>query len=328
MASKRVDGTIKGLRHRSRLGDAASVANRSSYPRKEAACPTGDRRTLPKVVAVTQPLSSARLKAFLNTIRAGEVRTGRVISVEDREVLVELDGFPGPGKAVGCIPHGDLTRRATGHPSEAVSIGQRLTFEVIGVDWQRERVWASAAACEDPALRAFLLSLRRGATHQGQVASVHSFGVFVDLGGEPDHGTGFIRIPELSWRTFDHPADVVTVGQRVVGEILDVDTRRGQVQLSLKALQEDPLLPFADQAGRVTTGRVTKLIPFGAFVRIADGIEGLVHNTEFRDEPVEDPRQIVSEGDEITVRIIEVDLVRRRLTLSARNLPQSGERSI
>ncbi|MFI6554530.1 S1 RNA-binding domain-containing protein [Streptomyces griseus] len=81
------------------------------------------------------------------------------------------------------------------------------------------------------------------------------------------------------------------------------------------------------QAGLVTTGQVTKLIPFGAFIRIADGIEGLVHNTQFRDEPVEDPGQIVSEGDEITVRIVEVDLVHRRLALSARNLPQSGKRS-
>ncbi|WP_330323302.1 S1 RNA-binding domain-containing protein [Streptomyces anulatus] len=112
---------------------------------------------------MTEPLSSEPQKAFLSTIRAGEVRTGRVISVEDREVLVELDGFPGPGRAVGCIPHGDLTRKATGHPSEVVSIGQQLTFEVIGVDRQQERVWASAAACEDPALRAFLLGLRRGA---------------------------------------------------------------------------------------------------------------------------------------------------------------------
>ncbi|MFF8295040.1 MULTISPECIES: S1 RNA-binding domain-containing protein [Streptomyces] len=160
-------------------------------------------------------------------------------------------------------------------------------------------------------LRAFLLGLRRGATHQGQVQSVHNFGVFVNLDGEPDPCTGFIRIPELSWRWIDHPTDAVTAGQRVVGEIIGIHTRRGQVQLSLKALQEDPLLPFADQAGLV-----------------ADGIAGLVHNTEFRDEPVEHPSQIVSEGDEITVRIVEVDLVRRRLTLSARNLPQSGKRPI
>ncbi|MER5950221.1 S1 RNA-binding domain-containing protein [Streptomyces sp. NPDC001904] len=276
---------------------------------------------------MTEPLPSEPLKDFLNTIRAGEVRTGRAISIEDREVLVELDGFSGARKAVGRIPCGDLTRKAIGHLSEAVSIGQQLTFEVIAVDWQQERVWASASACEDPALRAFLLGLRRGATHQGQVQSVHTFGVFVNLDGEPvDQCTGFIRVPELSWRWIDHPADAVTAGQRVVGEIIDVDTRRGQVQLSLKALQEDPLVPFADQAGSVTTGQVTKLIPFGAFVRIADGVEGLVHNTEFRDEPVEDPGQIVSEGEEITVRIVKVDLVRRRLTLSTRSLPQNGKR--
>ena len=279
-------------------------------------------------MAVTEPLSSETLKEFLSTIRVGEVRVGRVMSVEDREVLVELDGFSGPGKAVGRIPRGDLTRKAIEHPSEAVSIGQRLTFEVIAVDWQQERVWASASACEDPALRAFLPGLRRGATHQGQVQSVHNFGVFVNLVGEPAGlCTGFIRGPELSWLRIDHPADAVTAGQRVVGEIIDVDTRRGQVQLSLKALQEDPLVPFAKKAGLVTTGTVTKLIPFGAFVRIANRVEGLVHNTEFRDEPVEDPGQIVSEGDEITVRILEVDLTRHRLTLSARNLPPERKRS-
>ncbi|MEU8619474.1 S1 RNA-binding domain-containing protein [Streptomyces sp. NPDC048623] len=278
---------------------------------------------------VTEPQSSEALKSFLNTLRAGEVRTGRVISVEDREVLVELDGFSGSGRAVGHIPRGDLTRKAIGHPSEVVSKGQRLTFEVIAVDRQQECVWASASACEDPALRAFLLGLTRGATHQGQVQSVHNFGVFVNLDGEPaDLCTGFIRGPELSWLRIDHPADAVTAGQRVMGEIIDVDTRRGQVQLSLKALQENPLAPFADQAGLVTTGRVTKLIPFGAFVRIADGVEGLVHNTEFGDEPVEDPGQIVSEGDEISVRILEVDLTRHRLTLSARNMPpRDGKRS-
>jgi ribosomal protein S1 len=91
-------------------------------------------------MAVTEPLSSEALKDVLSTIRAGEVRTGRVISVEDREVLVELDGFSGPGKAVGRIPRGDLTHKAIEHPSEAVSIGQRLAFEVAAVDWRQERV--------------------------------------------------------------------------------------------------------------------------------------------------------------------------------------------
>nr|WP_252884152.1 S1 RNA-binding domain-containing protein [Streptomyces sp. HB202] len=281
-----------------------------------------------RVTSVTEPQSSEALKDFLSTLLIGEARTGRVISVEDSEALVELDGFSGPGKALGRIPRGELTRKALGNPSEAVSIGQRLTFEVIAVDWQQECVWASASACEDPDLRVFLLGLRRGATHRGQVQSVHNFGVFVNLDGEPNNQcTGFIRGPELSWRRIGHPADAVTAGERVVGEIIGVDTRRGQVQLSLKALQEDPLALVADQADLVTTGLVTKLVPFGAFIRIADGVEGLVHNTEFRDDPVDHPGQIVSEGEEITVRIVEVDLVRHRLTLSARNLPQNGKRS-
>ncbi|WP_405642776.1 S1 RNA-binding domain-containing protein [Streptomyces uncialis] len=277
---------------------------------------------------MSQPQTNEALKNFLNTLRAGEVRTGRVIAIEDRAALVELDGYSGPGQAVGRIPRGGLTSKAIRHPSEAVSIGQRLTFEVLAVDWRQECVWASAAACEDPTLRAFLLGLRRGAAHQGQVQSVHNFGAFVNLDGEPaDQCTGFIRGPELTWARIDHPADAVTAGQRVVGEIIDVDTRRGQVQLSLKALQENPLVPFAGQAGLVTTGQVTKLIPFGAFVRIADGVEGLVHNSEFRDEPVDHPAQIVRRDDELTVRIVEVDLAHHRLTLSARNVPLDGKRS-
>ncbi|MFC8827763.1 S1 RNA-binding domain-containing protein [Streptomyces sp. NPDC057137] len=199
---------------------------------------------------------------------------------------------------------------------------------MLDVDWQQERVWASASACEDPTLRAFLLGLRRGATHEGRVRSVHNFGVFVNLDGEPGYQcTGFIRGPELSWVWIDHRAAAVIAGQRVVGLILDVDILRGQVQLSLKALEPDPFRPFENQEGRITTGRVTKLISFGAFVRIADGVEGLLHNTEFGDEPVEHPGQIVNEGDEIAVRIVEVDLVRHRITLSARDLPQDEERA-
>ncbi|MFJ3819141.1 S1 RNA-binding domain-containing protein [Streptomyces sp. NPDC090056] len=279
------------------------------------------------VTSLTESQSSEALKNFLNNLRAGEVRAGRVISVEDRQTLMELEGFPGRGKALVRIPRGDLTRTAIGHPSEAVSIGQQLTFEVIAVDWQRECVWASTAACEDPALRAFLLGLRRGAPHAGQVQSVHDFGVFVNLDGEPaDQCTGFIRGPELSWRRIDHPADAVTAGQRGVGGIIDVDNRRGQVQLSLEALQEDPLVPFADQTGMVTTGQAIEVIPSGAFVCIADGVEGLVRITQFGDEPIEHPDQVVSEGDEITVRIVEIDLVRRR-TLSATDLSQNGKRS-
>jgi small subunit ribosomal protein S1 len=163
---------------------------------------------------------------------------------------------------------------------------------------------------------AFLKTLRRGQVCTGTVTEIASFGVtFVDIGGF----TAMINIPQLSWRHIDHPSDIVTVGQEITAEILDVDMVRERVPLSLKALQEDPLLHFPHQVGQTVPGSVTKLIPFGAFVRIEgfeDGFEGLVHNSELAEDHIERPEDVIKVGDEITVKIIEIDRERRRISLS------------
>jgi small subunit ribosomal protein S1 len=144
---------------------------------------------------------------------------------------------------------------------------------------------------------------------RGTVSGIHNFGVFVRLEGDPDDqsSSGFIRIPELTWEYFDDPADVVHVGQEISAEVLDVDTTRGQVQLSLKALQEDPFVRFADRVGEVLAGPVVKLAPFGAFVRVAPGIAGLLHEFVLTRQP--------ALGDIVTVTIAEVDRQRRRVRL-------------
>jgi small subunit ribosomal protein S1 len=145
--------------------------------------------------------------------------------------------------------------------------------------------------------------------------------VFVNLDDEPAanctgyNGTGFIRIPELSWSHFDHPSQIVEVGQRVTVEVLDADTRRGQVAVSLKALQEDPLIRFADQLGRTVSGHITKIVPFGVFVRVAEGIEGLLHASDVSDEPIGALEDLARVGEAITVEIAEVDRQRRRVRL-------------
>jgi len=148
------------------------------------------------------------------------------------------------------------------------------------------------------------------------VTTIASFGVtFVDIGGF----TAMINIPELSWRYINHPSDVVSVGQEITAEVLDVDMVRERVPLSLKALQPDPMLDLARQVGQIVTGPVTKLVPFGAFVRIEDsedGFEGLVHNTELADELVERPEDVVQVGEALAVKILEVDPTRRRIALS------------
>ncbi|MGJ6969948.1 S1 RNA-binding domain-containing protein [Streptosporangium sp. G11] len=165
---------------------------------------------------------------------------------------------------------------------------------------------------------AFLRTVHQGQIITGTVTEIASFGVtFVDIGGF----TAMINIPELSWRPINHPCDVVAVGQEVTAEILDVDLERGRVSLSLKALQEDPLLDLQQQIGRTVTGPVTKVVPIGAFVRIEDavhGFEGLLHASELTGGTVET-------GDVLTVKIIEVDVARRRIALAPGAHPTEPE---
>ncbi|MGV2383696.1 MAG UNVERIFIED_CONTAM: S1 RNA-binding domain-containing protein, partial [Thermobifida fusca] len=134
-----------------------------------------------------------------------------------------------------------------------------------------------------------------------------------------------VHVSELSWKHIDHPSEVVEVGQEVTVEVLDVDMERERVSLSLKATQEDPWQQFArtHQIGQVVPGRVTKLVPFGAFVRVEEGIEGLVHISELAERHVEIPEQVVQVGDEIFVKIIDIDLDRRRISLSLKQANES-----
>ena len=133
-----------------------------------------------------------------------------------------------------------------------------------------------------------------------------------------------MHVSELSWKHIDHPTEVVEVGQEVTVEVLDVDMDRERVSLSLKATQEDPWQQFArtHEIGQVVPGKVTKLVPFGAFVRVDEGIEGLVHISELAERHVEIPEQVVQVGDDIFVKVIDIDLERRRISLS---LKQANE---
>ena len=152
------------------------------------------------------------------------------------------------------------------------------------------------------------------------MSSIVNFGAFVDLGGVD----GLVHVSELSWKHIDHPSEVVEVGQEVTVEVLDVDMDRERVSLSLKATQEDPWQQFArtHQIGQVVPGKVTKLVPFGSFVRVDEGIEGLVHISELAERHVEIPEQVVQVGDDIFVKVIDIDLERRRISLS---LKQANE---
>ena len=206
-------------------------------------------------------------------------------------------------------------------------VGRTLEAKIIELDKNRNNVVLSRRAwleeTQSATRRAFLHTLRKGEIRKGVVSSIVNFGAFVDLGGVD----GLVHVSELSWKHIDHPSEVVEVGQEVEVEVLDVDLDRERVSLSLKATQEDPWRQFArsHQIGELIPGRVTKLVPFGAFVRVDDGIEGLVHISELAERHVAIPEQVVSVGEEITVKVIDIDLDRRRISLSLKQALQDQQ---
>src|SRR5436190_23795091 len=206
-------------------------------------------------------------------------------------------------------------------------VGQEIEAKIIELDKNRNNVVFSRRAWLEQTQSAvrqdFLNQLQKGQVRSGVVSSIVNFGAFVDLGGVD----GLVHVSELSWQHIDHPSEVVEVGQEVTVEVLDVDMDRERVSLSLKATQEDPWQQFArtHQIGQVVPGRVTKLVPFGAFVRVDEGIEGLVHISELAERHVEIPEQVVNVGDELLVKVIDIDLERRRISLS---LKQANEGTI
>src|SRR3954468_6212184 len=203
-------------------------------------------------------------------------------------------------------------------------IGQKIEAKIIELDKNRNNVVLSRRAWLEQTQSAvrqnFLTELQKGQVRKGVISSIVNFGAFGDLGGVD----GLVHVSELSWNHIDHPNEVVQVGDEVTVEVLDVDMDRERVSLSLKATQEDPWQHFArtHQIGQIVPGKATKLVPFGAFVRVEEGIEGLVHISELAERHVEIPEQVVQVNDDVMVKIIDIDLERRRISLS---LKQANE---
>ena len=206
-------------------------------------------------------------------------------------------------------------------------IGTVVQAKLIELDKNRNNVVLSRRAYLEENQKetrdSFLTNLKIGEVREGTVSSVVSFGAFVDLGGMD----GLIHVSELSWKHVDHPGSVVAVGDPVTVQVLDVDFSRERISLSLKATQQDPWAEFAEghAVGQLVYGRVTKLVQFGSFVQVGDGIEGLVHISEMSAHHVENPGDIVTPGEELWVKIIDLDLERRRISLSIKQAAEGGE---
>jgi small subunit ribosomal protein S1 len=244
---------------------------------------------------------------------SGEPISGTVIEVVKGGLIVDLG-------VRGFMPASLLDVRRVADLDQF--LGQTVLAKVIELNRSRNNVVLSRRAVLEEERKgqrqAILERLEPGLVIEGQISNIVDFGAFVDLDGID----GLIHISELSWSHVDHPSEVVSIGQTVEVKVLEVDHERQRISLGLKHTQEDPWQRVVNtyHVGDELEGTVTKVVAFGAFVEILEGVEGLVHISELAEQHVENPREIVAPGDEIRVQILEIDSERRRLSLSIKRV--------
>jgi small subunit ribosomal protein S1 len=247
----------------------------------------------------------------LRAVIVGHNKGGAVVDVEGVQAFVPLSQV--------VLPTGEDHEAAL-----AKRIGQEVTLKVLEVNRKRNR----AVLSERQAVRErregekerLLESLHEGEVRRGRVTGVSNFGAFVDIGG----ADGLIHVSELSWSPVTNVEDVVKVGQEVDVHVLRVDRDNRRIALSLKRLQPTPWDTAASkfQAGQMVTGTVTRLADFGAFARVEDTVEGLIHISELTDRHIRHPKEVVAVGDRLTLRVVSVDPARRRLGLSLKQVDE------
>jgi small subunit ribosomal protein S1 len=244
---------------------------------------------------------------------SGEPVEGTVIEVVKGGLIIDLG-------VRGFLPASLVDIRRVPNLDEYMST--KIETKVIELNRSRNNVVLSRRAVleeERKEVRQQILDrLQPGLVVEGQISNIVDFGAFVDLDGID----GLIHISELSWSHVNHPSELLTIGDTVKVKVLDIDRDRQRISLGLKQTQDDPWQRIVDtyNVNDELAGKVTKVVTFGAFVEILDGVEGLVHISELAPHHVESPREIVHPGDEIRVRILEIDSERRRLSLSAKRV--------
>ena len=244
---------------------------------------------------------------------SGEPVIGAVIEVVKGGLIIDLG-------VRGFLPASLVDIRRV--PNLDEYLGQNIQCKVIELNRSRNNVVLSRRAVLEEERKeqrqAILERLQPGLIIEGQISNIVDFGAFVDLDGID----GLIHISELSWSHVNHPSEILSIGDTVQVKVLDIDRDRQRISLGLKQTQEDPWQRVVDtyHVGDELEGTVTKVVAFGAFVEILEGVEGLVHISELAQQHVENPREIVQPGDEVKVKILEIDSERRRLSLSIKRV--------
>lgn len=261
-------------------------------------------------------------------LEAEEVLEGMVAGYNKGGLIVQLGKVRGFVPASQLVPPPRQGKEGALTPEErrAKMVGQQLLLKIIELDRQRNRLILSERAATRQWRREqkaqLLANLQEGDICHGQVSSLCNFGAFVDLGG----ADGLIHLSELAWGRVSHPREVLQVGDEVDVYVLNVDRDKRRIGLSLKRLQPDPWSQAEQKysVGQLVEGTITKLTRFGAFARLkGDEVEGLIHVSELSNDRVAHPKEVVKEGDTLTLRIISFDSDRRRMGLSLKRVAKA-----
>lgn len=271
------------------------------------------------VVSIDRARQEKSWRRLQEIHEANDVIEAEVTNYNKGGLLVNLDGVRGfvPASQVSEIRGGDESSKQA---DMARLIGTSLPLKVIEINRHRNRLILSERQAvqerRDAMKEQLIKELKEGEIRTGRVSSICDFGAFVDIGG----ADGLVHLSELSWSRVRHPSELLKVGQEVDVYVLGINANERKIALSIKRTQPEPWSRVASsyEVGQLVKGTVTQLANFGAFARIEDGIEGLIHVSELADERIQHPKQVVSEGQELILRIIRIDPQRRRMGLSLR----------
>lgn len=273
--------------------------------------------TAPREANGAPPASSGWALAE-KSYAGGETLELRVVGYNRGGLLVDL------GDVRGFVPASQLASFPRQMPEEqrmqalAQCVGSTLRLKVIEFDRARNRLILSERVANPPVSHAdqALASIEPQQTRKGVVRNITDFGAFIDLGGVE----GLIHVSELSWQYVKHPRDVLSPGQEVEVYVMEVNREQKRIACSLKRLTSNPWAQAAEKLhpGDTIAGVITSVVPFGAFVRVAEGVEGLVHVSELAEGSFLHPRDVVQEGQSVQVRVLDIDPKQQRLRLSLR----------
>jgi len=280
------------------------------------------------VLSLRQAEQEREWRSLQELFEAGEIFEALVTGYNKGGLLIQLGEVRGfvPGSQLVPPPRQDKEAALTPEQRRAKLVGQPLVLKIIELDRERNRLILSERAAQRQWRRQqkqeLLATLQEGEVCRGRVSSLSQFGAFVDLGG----ADGLIHLSELSWGRVSHPREVLQVGDEVDVYVLNVDREKRRIGLSIKRLQPDPWSQIEEtySEGQLVEATITKLTEFGAFAQLkGEDVEGLIHVSELSNDRVAHPKEVVSEGDNLILRIVQLDPRHRRMALSLKSVAKA-----